>query len=183
MPVIRNHLLDAELPGGWYYDVHITPKEREYKMFHGPNGEVTDSKVKALRLALDNTEAALAHLDGKPAPPSTALPGRDNRVLSRAPRFAAEGARVFDRLDAALACPQGEAVWVFGGGELYAALLPRATRLYLTEVDAAPEGDTWFPALDPAQWQEVARTHHAADERHAAAFDFVDYVRRLPGEQ
>ena len=52
-----------------------------------------------------------------------------------------------------------------------------------TEVDAAPEGDTWFPALDPAQWQEVARTHHAADERHAAAFDFVDYVRRLPGEQ
>jgi|TARA_R110000851_G_scaffold117023_1_gene243530 dihydrofolate reductase len=111
------------------------------------------------------------------------LPGRDNRVLSRAPRFAAEGARVFDRLDAALACPQGEAVWVIGGGELYAALLPRATRLYLTEVDAAPEGDTWFPALDPAQWQEVARTHHAADERHAAAFDFVDYVRRLPGEQ
>ena len=111
------------------------------------------------------------------------LPGRDNRVLSRAPRFAAEGARVFDRLDAALACPQGEAVWVIGGGELYAALLPRATRLYLTEVDAVPEGDTWFPALDPAQWQEVARTHHAADERHAAAFDFVDYVRRLPGEQ
>jgi dihydrofolate reductase len=111
------------------------------------------------------------------------LPGRDNRVLSRAPRFAAEGARVFDRLDAALACPQGEAVWVIGGGELYAALLPRATRLYLTEVDAAPEGDTWFPALDPAQWHEVARTHHAADERHAAAFDFVDYVRRLPGEQ
>jgi len=111
------------------------------------------------------------------------LPGRDNRVLSRAPRFAAEGARVFDRLEAALACPQGEAVWVIGGGELYAALLPRATRLYLTEVDAAPEGDTWFPALDPAQWHEVARTHHAADERHAAAFDFVDYVRRLPGEQ
>jgi len=74
-------------------------------------------------------------------------------------------------------------VWVIGGGELYAALLPRATRLYLTEVDAAPEGDTWFPALDPAQWLEVARTHHAADERHAAAFDFVDYVRRLPGEQ
>ena len=115
--------------------------------------------------------------------PKRPLPGRDNRVLSRAPRFAAEGARVFDRLEAALACPQGEAVWVIGGGELYAALLPRATRLYLTEVDAAPEGDTWFPALDPAQWHEVARTHHAADERHAAAFDFVDYVRRLPGEQ
>ena len=111
------------------------------------------------------------------------LPGRDNRVLSRAPGFAAEGARVFDQLDDALAGPQGEAVWVIGGGELYAALLPRATRLYLTEVDAAPEGDTWFPALDPAQWLEVARTHHAADERHAAAFDFVDYVRRLPGEQ
>lgn len=107
------------------------------------------------------------------------LPGRDNRVLSRDPSFHPEGAKVFSTLDAALAQPNGEAVWVIGGGELYASLLPRATRLYLTEVDAAPEGDTWFPAIDPQQWQEIARTPHAADEKHAMAFDFVDYQRRL----
>jgi dihydrofolate reductase len=111
------------------------------------------------------------------------LPGRDNRVLSRAAEFNPEGARVFDQIDAALAAPQGEAVWVIGGGELYAALLPFASRLYLTEVAAAPEGDTWFPAMDPTQWIEVAREHHPADAKHAVAFDFVDYVRRLPGEQ
>jgi dihydrofolate reductase len=108
------------------------------------------------------------------------LPGRDNRVLSRDPAFHPEGATVYARLDAALANPQGEAVWVIGGGELYAALMPQAARLYLTEVDAAPDGDTWFPALDPAQWQEVQRGHHAVDDKHAVAFDFVDYRRRLP---
>ena len=110
------------------------------------------------------------------------LPDRDNRVLSRTPDFAPDGARVFDQLDDALAHPQGEAVWVIGG-ELYATLLPRATRLCLTEVDAAPEGDTWFPELDAAQWREASRSHHDADEKHPLAFDFVDYVRRLPGDQ
>lgn len=111
------------------------------------------------------------------------LPGRDNRVLSRDAAFKPDGASAFDQLDAALANPQGDAVWVIGGGALYTTLLPHATRLYLTEVDGAPEGDTWFPELDAAQWREVSRSHHAVDEKHPLAFDFVDYVRRLPGEQ
>lgn len=107
------------------------------------------------------------------------LPGRDNRVLSRDADFRPEGAQVFSTLDAALANPKGDAVWVIGGGELYATLMPLASRLYLTEVDAAPEGDTWFPPVDPQQWQQVARTPHAADEKHAFGFDFVDYQRRF----
>lgn len=110
------------------------------------------------------------------------LPGRDNRVLSRDAAFKPDGATVFGQLDAALENPQGDAVWVIGGGELYTALMPKAARLYLTEVDAAPEGDTWFPAVDPAQWLEVQRSHHAADDKHVVAFDFVDYRRRSPGE-
>lgn len=106
-----------------------------------------------------------------------ALPGRRNLVLSRrgdAPYAAQETVRSLDEaIDAAAAAE----LLVIGGGEIYALALPRATRLYLTEIHiSAPDADTWFPAFDRAQWREVAREAHAADARHAYAFDFVDYV-------
>lgn len=106
-----------------------------------------------------------------------ALPGRRNLVLSRrgdAPYATQETVRSLDEaIDAAAAAE----LLVIGGGEIYALALPRATRLYLTQIDAsAPDADTWFPAFDRAQWREVAREAHAADARHAYAFDFVDYV-------
>ena len=65
---------------------------------------------------------------------------------------------------------------VIGGAQVYASCLPRATRLHLTHVDTAVEGaDTFFPACDMARWRAVAREAHPADERHAFAFEFVDY--------
>jgi dihydrofolate reductase len=102
------------------------------------------------------------------------LPGRENRVLTRDRQFVAPGARVFHRLEDALAAPAQGALWVIGGGELYAQLLPRADALFLTEVDAAPEGDAHFPELPAGQWREVAREAHAADAAHALAFSFVE---------
>ncbi len=106
-----------------------------------------------------------------------ALPGRENRVLTRHPAYAAAGAQVFDRLEDALHPPAEGMLWVIGGGDLYTQTLALATRLYLTEVDAAPEGDAWFPPIDPGAWRCVAREHHPADERHTVAFDFVEYRR------
>jgi dihydrofolate reductase len=49
--------------------------------------------------------------------------------------------------------------------------------MYLTEIKAVVQGDTFFPWFDPDDWHETSRTHHAADERHAYAFDFVIYDR------
>ena len=67
---------------------------------------------------------------------------------------------------------------MIGGAELYALTLPLATHLYLTHVDTeADDADTFFPTLDPAQWREIAREAHAADEGHAFAFEFVEYKR------
>ena len=51
---------------------------------------------------------------------------------------------------------------VIGGADVFRAALPLAERIYLTEVHAAPEGDTWFPDFDPKDWREVARERHAA---------------------
>lgn len=66
-----------------------------------------------------------------------------------------------------------EEIMVIGGARLYAAALPLAERIYLTEVDAHPEGDTRFPALDAGDWFEAGREHRPADDDNASACDFV----------
>lgn len=92
------------------------------------------------------------------------LDGRDNLVISRDGSFKPEGAEVFGGLDTALAraCELAhgrgtDEIMIIGGAQLYAQALPIADRIYWTEVDASPDGDTTFPALDPAQWREAAR--------------------------
>lgn len=105
------------------------------------------------------------------------LPGRENWVLTRDGGFAAPGARVFHALEAALAAHRAGELAVIGGGELYAQVLPQATRIHLTEVDVRLEGDAWLPPLDPAAWRETARESHPADERHAYAYHFVTLER------
>jgi len=103
------------------------------------------------------------------------LPGRRNIVVTRDGNYRAEGAAVVLSLPAAIAAAQDGEAFVIGGAELYAAAMPLADRLQLTEIDAAFEGDTWFPAIDHHQWRETTReTHH--DE---AGFDyaFVTYQR------
>lgn len=109
------------------------------------------------------------------------LPGRDNLVLTRDPGYRAVGATVFASLDSALAaCRAVPEVMLIGGAELYEQTLPICDHLYLTEVEAAPDGDAFFPALDPADWRETAAEHHPADARHAHAFTWrtLERVRR-----
>lgn len=109
------------------------------------------------------------------------LPGRTSIVLTRDQRFTCAGCLVArtpaEALGLAGAAPE---VIVFGGAGVFEEFLPRADRIYLTEVEAEVDGDTHFPRLDPAEWREVERIRHAADERHAHAFSWVtlDRVRR-----
>ncbi len=107
------------------------------------------------------------------------LPGRRNLVVTRQPGYAAEGAETAASLDAALALAQGaRRVFVIGGGELYAQVLPRAAELVLTEVQAELEGDVRFPAIDPTQWIEVRRAQPALEPSPTPAVSFVTYHRR-----
>lgn len=111
-----------------------------------------------------------------------ALPGRRNLVLTRSGQVPYEGMEAVESVEQALGQAAGDGapeLWVIGGGEVYALCLPRATRMYLTHVDVAVAGaDTFFPRFDPADWQATSREAHAADSRHAHAFEFVDYRRR-----
>jgi dihydrofolate reductase len=103
--------------------------------------------------------------------PRKPLPGRRNIVITRQEGFTAEGAEVAASPQEALRLA-GDVpeVAVIGGGEVYRLFWPMVDRLYLTEVDLELEGDTHFPALDPAEWREVAREVHPRGERDSASF-------------
>ena len=67
---------------------------------------------------------------------------------------------------------------IIGGAALYKETLDHADRIYLTEIHASIEGDTWFPEIDPAKWREIARKRHAKDEVNALDYSFVTLERR-----
>jgi dihydrofolate reductase len=110
------------------------------------------------------------------------LAGRLNIVVTRQTGLAPDGVTVASSLAAALALaareagPSGE-VMVIGGGQLYAEAIGVADRLYITHVDAAPDGDTHFPQIDPLIWVPVSRETVAAGEKDSAATEFVVYER------
>jgi len=105
-----------------------------------------------------------------------ALPGRRNIVVTRRSGFVAEGADVAASLEEAIArCKDAPLVFVIGGAELYAAALPIADSLELTEIDAPFAGDTTFPPFDRDAWREVRREPQQGAD--GLRFDFVRYER------
>lgn len=110
-----------------------------------------------------------------------ALPGRQNIVITTQPDFTAEGCDVVSSPEAAVAAaPAGSEIMVIGGGEIYRLFLPLADRVYLTRVDAVVTGDTYFPELPAADWQETARESFSADERNDHDFAVITCERRTP---
>jgi len=108
--------------------------------------------------------------------PKGALPNRRNCVLTRSMREI-DGCECFHTWDEFIAtCKADEEVFIIGGASLYKDLIDKADRLCLTEVDDEPQNaDTFFPEYKTS-WHEISREQHTVDERHAFAYDFVDYV-------
>ncbi|MDP1611364.1 MAG: dihydrofolate reductase [Sulfuritalea sp.] len=98
------------------------------------------------------------------------LPGRRNIVVTRNAGYHTASATLVTSLPAALAATDDSEAFVIGGAELYAAALPLADRLQLTEIDATFKGDTWFPAIDPGLWREATRESHHGDTGFDYAF-------------
>ena len=117
--------------------------------------------------------------------PLKPLPGRLNIVLTRDEAYGTDhspkGALVCTSLDEAIEIAREQAeddgvdeICVIGGTALFEATLPRAKRLYVTEVDAAPEGDAVFPDFDPSTFTETSSEAHSAGEK-----DDHDFVFRV----
>ncbi|MDP3902593.1 MAG: type 3 dihydrofolate reductase [Methylococcaceae bacterium] len=107
------------------------------------------------------------------------LPSRTNIIISRNPDYSQAGCIVVNDLDSALAsaCQQADEIFVIGGSALYDALLPRADRLYLTQINAAFEGDTFFPEINQDEWQELNREDIDNDPQVAFSYSFLQLER------
>ena len=106
------------------------------------------------------------------------LPGRRHIVLTRDEGWAEDGAEVAHSVEEALRLANAPHVAVIGGAEVFALFLPLADRIELTQVHAAPDGDTMMPAFDRTAWTEVARAAHES-EGGAPAYDFVTLRRSV----
>ncbi len=110
------------------------------------------------------------------------LDGRTNIVITRDRSYAVDGIQVAhsieEALDIARRAPGAEAgIMVIGGGEVYDAVLPHADVIHLTRIDAAPDGDTYFPEPDPAVWREVECSPIPQGPRDQFAAELVRYER------
>lgn len=113
------------------------------------------------------------------------LPGRETFVVTRDAAYKPNGVTVLGDLDAALAAAEASAeakgassVVVAGGGVLYAAVIDRADRLFVTRIAASPEGDTRFPVIDPAVWTLASSEPMVRGERDSADATFESWLRR-----
>jgi len=110
------------------------------------------------------------------------LPGRPNVVATRNKEWSAEGIDVVHSVEEGieLARSKGEEeCFIIGGGMIYQYALENglADRLYITWLDKAYEGDTFFPEFDKNKWQITNETRHEADERHETGFSIITYDR------
>ena len=105
------------------------------------------------------------------------LPRRRNIVITRNVDFDREGIDIVPSPEAAMELSGGdENLWVIGGGSVYAALLSRCKRAYLTKVEAsAQDADTFFPNLDKLPGWEIEQTSEPVTE-NGVTYRFVDYV-------
>lgn len=102
------------------------------------------------------------------------LPERTNLVISGDAGYRAAGCVVLTSLEAAYEyCRDSAEVMVIGGASLYRQALPRAQRIYLTEIRQDFAGDTVFPELDASAWREAARVDHPADDKNPYPYSFI----------
>ena len=109
------------------------------------------------------------------------LPNRTNVVITRQADYSAEGCMVVNSVEAALeiAKQNGDTEpFIIGGGQIYKIALEKnlVDKIYLTEIHHSFEGDTFFPNLN-ADWKEVNKTEHKADEKHKYNYDFITYEK------
>jgi dihydrofolate reductase len=109
---------------------------------------------------------------------SRPLAGRTIVVITRDPGWSRPDVIVAHDLDEALVATSGASeTMIGGGGEIYRLALPLADRLYITEVDLAPEASVYFPAIDQSVWRETRRGPGVRGAKDDADFAFVEYER------
>ncbi|HMK20603.1 MAG TPA: dihydrofolate reductase [Chitinophagaceae bacterium] len=110
------------------------------------------------------------------------LSGRKNIVITRQPGWKADGVSVVNSVEAAATLAEElnyKEIFVIGGGQIYMIAFDQANKIYMTRVHADLEGDTYFPVIEKDDWTLVSKTDNPADEKHAYAFSFQLWERKV----
>jgi dihydrofolate reductase len=105
------------------------------------------------------------------------LPHRKNIIITRDQNFSATGATVVHSIQEAIEAAGNEELYIIGGAEIYRQAMSIADRIYLTEVDANIDGDTFFPNINLEEWHETTREPHEKDEKNPYDYTFVIFDR------
>lgn len=105
------------------------------------------------------------------------LPGRLNIVISKSPLELPAGVLKANSAEEALAlCPEESTPFVIGGASIYKLMLPLVSIMHITHVDGSFDADTWFPEINPLEWQ-VTNSEYLASTNEAPSCQFVVYTR------
>ncbi|MDZ7735649.1 MAG: dihydrofolate reductase [Gammaproteobacteria bacterium] len=106
------------------------------------------------------------------------LPGRHNIVLTRDCDYRpVTGCTLVHDLESALAVADSPELMIVGGADVFAMALPRSEKMYLTEIHAEVEANTFFPEFDRSAWKEISRDSYPADEQNDYPYSFVKLIR------
>ena len=105
--------------------------------------------------------------------PTHPLPGRLNIVVSKGDSHLFSGAEVFPSLHEAIHhCENYKKVFICGGAAVYREALVLANKIELTLIHRNFDGDTFFPNIDPALWEQTFITE-------GDTFSFITYIKKL----
>lgn len=108
------------------------------------------------------------------------LPKRNNVVLTSDKNFQAEGIQVVHNAEEIRALvTEGEELVIMGGASLYEEFLPDAEKMYLTQIEEAFDGDTFFPDFDEQEWKIVEAATGTTDEKNIYPHVFQTLVRNI----
>jgi dihydrofolate reductase len=108
------------------------------------------------------------------------LPGRFNIVITTKQDWKRDGVIVTHNIEEAVAKAEEtdcKEIFIIGGGEVFKQSIEIVNRIYLTRVHTTVEGDTFYPAIDEAQWKLILEDKHFADDKHAFDYTFQTWER------
>ncbi|VEJ45601.1 dihydrofolate reductase [Bartonella vinsonii] len=113
------------------------------------------------------------------------LPGRLNIVITRNHDFNAKGAIITHSLSQACSVAKREvsqngadAIFIIGGGEIFQQGFSIADKIFLTEVLASINGDSFFPVFDKEKWTIVQTQYIPEGDKDSHPTRFVVYERK-----
>ena len=107
------------------------------------------------------------------------LPNRTHVIVSRQKNYQPEGCFVVSSMEEAISiCPKDEEIFIIGGGEIYQQSLVFSDKIELTRVHETVEADTFFPTINPEEWELRFEEFHKKDDKHNFDFTFQTFVKK-----